>query len=199
MERRTIKVTNNKSEILKSIKTGEHNKALSYLYETTLKKVRQYIMKNKGSKDDANDIFQDSVIIFFNQVRSNKFDEKYDIDAFIFSVSRNLWIDKIRRDSKMVNYEFPDQFQNESDNKNHLDDLITKEKSSAMHAVFSKLDEKCKKILSYVIYDKLSMKQICEKMGYSSEDVAKTNHYRCKQALTKIVKNDIDLVNLLRN
>jgi RNA polymerase sigma factor (sigma-70 family) len=192
-------VANNKSEILKCIKSGEHNKALSYLYETTLKKVRQYIMKNKGSKDDANDIFQDSVIIFFNQVRNNKFDEKYDIDAFIFSVSRNLWIDKIRRDSKMVNYEFPDQFKNESDNKNHLDDLITKEKSSAMHTVFNKLDEKCKKILSYVIYDKLSMKQICEKMGYSSEDVAKTNHYRCKQALTKIVKNDIDLVNLLRN
>ena len=154
MECRTIKVANNKSEILKSIKSGEQNKALSYLYETTLKKVRQYIMKNKGSKDDANDIFQDSVIIFFNQVRSNKFDEKYDIDAFIFSVSRNLWIDKIRRDSKMVNYEFPDQFKNESDNKNHLDDLITKEKSSAMHTVFNKLDEKCKKILSYVIYDK---------------------------------------------
>jgi RNA polymerase sigma factor (sigma-70 family) len=192
-------VANNKSEILNSIKSGEHNKALSYLYETTLKKVRQYIMKNKGSKDDANDIFQDSVIIFFNQVRSNKFDEKYDIDAFIFSVSRNLWIDKIRRDSKMINYEFPDQFQNETDNINYLDDLISKEKSSAMHTVFNKLDEKCKKILSYVIYDKLSMKQICEKMGYSSEDVAKTNHYRCKQALTKIVKNDIDLVNLLRN
>lgn len=192
-------MSDNKAEILKAIKSGEHNKVLSFLYDSPLKKVRQYVMKNNGTKDDANDIFQDAVIIFFNQVRNNKFEEKYDIDGYIFSISRNLWIDKIRRDSKMVNYEYPDQYKDESDHTNHLDDLISKEKSNAMGIVFKKLDDKCQKILTYVIYEKMSMKQICEKMGYSSEDVAKTNHYRCKQALTKIVKSDIGLVNLLKN
>jgi hypothetical protein len=36
-------------------------------------------------------------------------------------------------------------------------------------------------------------------MGYSSEDVAKTNHYRCKQYLTKLVKNDTELISLFKN
>ena len=59
--------------------------------------------------------------------------------------------------------------------------------------------EKCRKILLYVIYEKLNMKEISERMGYNNENVAKSNHYRCKQYLSKMVKEDKELLNLLRN
>lgn len=185
--------------IIESIRTGGHSVALQYLYDVSLKKVRHYITSNNGSKEDANDIFQDTVIILFNQIRSDKFNEGSSIDAFMYSVARNLWIDKVRRDKKMSHYDSPDEFASLSDDQNQLDELITKEKSAAMKAVFEKLDEKCRKILSYVIYEKRSMKEIAELMGYSSDDVAKTNHYRCKSYLTKIVKSDTSLIKLLRN
>jgi RNA polymerase sigma factor (sigma-70 family) len=186
--------------IIESIRTGAHNVALEYLYDISLKKVRQYIIKNNGNKDDANDIFQDAVIILFNQIRLNKFNESYSIDAFIYSVARNLWIDKVRRDKKFSNYDSPDQFNSISDDSSgQLNDLIQKEKSQAMKMIFDQLDEKCQKILTYVIYEKRSMKEIKVMMGYSSEDVAKTNHYRCKQYLTKLVKSNPSLVNLLRH
>jgi len=187
------------TKILHSIKTGEHSKVLSYLYETTLRKVRQYILKNNGSKDDANDIFQDAVVILFTQVRADKFNPSYSIDAFIYSVARNLWIDKSRRDKRFTNYDSTQQIDYISDDNSHLDNLIETEKTNAMSLVFNQLDEKCKKILSYVIYEKLSMREIKDKMGYTSEDVAKTNHYRCKQYLSKIVKSSPELVKLLRH
>jgi RNA polymerase sigma factor (sigma-70 family) len=185
--------------IIESIRTGAQSVALQYLYDVSLKKVRHYITSNNGSKEDANDIFQDTVIVLFNQIRSNKFNEASSIDAFMYSVARNLWIDKVRRDKKMTRYDSPDQFASISDNQNLLDDLIKKEKSAAMKQVFDKLDEKCQKILSYVIYEKRSMKEIAELMGYNSDDVAKTNHYRCKGYLTKLVKSDPSLIKLLRN
>ena len=185
--------------IIESIRTGAHSVALQYLYDVSLKKVRHYIVSNNGSKEDANDIFQDTVIVLFNQIRSDKFNTSNSIDAFIYTVARNLWIDKVRRDKKMTHYDSPDEFASLTDNHNLLDDLIKKEKSAAMKEVFEKLDEKCRKILSYVIYEKRSMKEIAELMGYSSDDVAKTNHYRCKGYLTKLVKSDPSLVKLLRN
>lgn len=187
------------TKILHSIKTGEHSKVLSYLYETTLRKVRQYILKNNGSKDDANDIFQDAVVILFTQVRADKFNTSFSIDAFIYSVARNLWIDKSRRDKRFTNYDSTQQIDYISDDNSHLDNLIETEKTNAMSLVFNQLDDKCKKILSYVIYEKLSMREIKDKMGYTSEDVAKTNHYRCKQYLSKIVKSSPELVKLLRH
>lgn len=193
------KVVQKDKEILDCIRTRNNNKALSYLYEESLVKVRQYILKNSGTKDDANDIFQDAVIILFNQVRQDKFNEAYSIDSFIYSVSRNLWIDKVRREKKFSSYESPEQFASISDEGDHLDDLISKEKTMAMKNVFNKLDEKCKQILNYVIHDKYSMKEIKEKMGYSSENVAKTTHYRCKQYLKELVKSNPVLVTLLRS
>lgn len=186
-------------EILDCIRTGNNNGALSYLYTESLAKVRQYILKNSGTKDDANDIFQDAVIILFNQVRLNKFNETYSIDSFMYSVSRNLWIDKVRREKKFTAYESPEQFAAISGDLDHLDDLISKEKTQAMKQVFNKLDEKCRQILNYVIHDKYSMKEIKEKMGYTSENVAKTTHYRCKQYLKELVKSNPALITLLKS
>ena len=187
------------SMIIQSIRSGAHSAALQYLYDVSLKKVRGYILKNSGSKEDANDIFQDSVIILFNQIRLNKFNESNSIDGFIFSISKNLWIDKVRRDKKFTNYDSPDQFNVISDSTNLLEDLISKEKTQAMKEVFNLLDEKCQKILTYVIFEKRSMKEVSTLMNYSSDDVAKTNHYRCKQYLSKLVKSNPRLVNLLSN
>lgn len=185
--------------IIESIRKGANNVALEYLYDISLKKVRQYILKNNGSKDDASDIFQDAVIVLFNHIRLNKFNEAYSIDAFIYSVARNLWIDKVRRDKKFTKYDSPDDYAAIASDTNELDSLIQKEKSAAMKTVFNLLDEKCQNILTYVIYEKRSMKEIKDLMGYSSEDVAKTNHYRCKQYLTRLVKSNPSLVDLLRN
>ena len=189
----------NETEILNCIRSGEHTNVLSYLYETTLKKVRHYILKNNGSKDDANDIFQDAVVILITQIRTNKFNETFAIDAFVYSVARNLWIDKKRKEKNTTHYDTIDQIDYKNHEKSHLDCLIDKEKTKAMKLVYNQLEDKCKKIISYVLIDKLSMKEIKEKMNFSSEDVAKTNHYRCKQYLTKLVKSNLELVELLRN
>lgn len=184
--------------IVESIKNGKNDKVLSYLYERTLGKVRRHILKNNGSAEEANDIFQDAVIIFFHQVKQNKFLPGQEVDGFIFTVARNLWVDRIRREKRKVNTDFNGDHPH-SEHGDYLKDLISKEKTSAMQKAFLKLDEKCRKILHFAVYDKLSMKEISEKMGYSSENVAKTNHYRCKQYLSRIVKEDVELLNLLKN
>lgn len=192
-------MTEQEKKIIQSIQTGANSVALNYLYDISLKKVRQYILKNNGTKEDANDVFQDAVIVLFNQIRFDKFNENHSIDAFIYSVSRNLWIDKVRRSKKFTSYDSNSEYLNHSNDSDHLEDLIQKEKSSAMQQVFKMLDEKCQKILTFVIYEKRTMKEIKDLMGYSSDDVAKTNHYRCKQYLAKLVKSNTQLIDLLKN
>ncbi len=197
---RIVYITMSKErKIIDSIKSGEHRHALDYLYESPLRKVRTYILKNNGSKEDAKDIFQDAVIVLFNYIRENKFDTTQSLEGFIYSVARNLWIDKVRKDNRLS--KDVDVYNIEINNEaiNQLDQLVNNEKSIAMSKIFNQLDEKCKKILSYVIYHKLTMKEIKDKMGYANEDVAKSNHYRCKQYLSKLVKSDPEIYNTLKN
>jgi len=184
-------------KIIECIKNRQNEKALSYLYSHTLKKVRSYIIYNSGSTDDANDIFQDAVIIFFKAVIENKFDTKCDVDAFIFTISRNLWINNAKRKQKLVHNDIQN-YPELTDYEDHLENLISRETLQAIDLAYSKLEETCRKVLRFVAYEKLSMKEIKEKMGYTSENVAKTTHYRCKQSLFKIIKSDKNLLNALR-
>ncbi|MCR6639477.1 MAG: sigma-70 family RNA polymerase sigma factor [Sporocytophaga sp.] len=186
----------NDKEILKAIRTGDNESVLSNLYKDVLPHIKKYIISNSGSYEDAKDIFQDTVVIFYNQVKLNRFDERKEIGAFMYSVARNLWINKAKRDNKLVNTaEFDDS---EEDGMDVLADMITAEKAKAIEDLMERVGEECKKLLMYTIYDKISLKEIAVKMGYSSDQVAKTYSYRCRQKLFNLVKDNSYIISLFK-
>lgn len=184
-------------KIIECIKNRQNEKALSYLYSHTLKKVQRYILNNSGSQDEANDIFQDAVIIFFKSVIANKFEHTLSVDAYIFAISKNLWINTAKRKRNLVHVDIEDQHLT-AETTSQLDNMITKEKRGALDIAYSKLDEACRKLLGLVAYEKLSMKELQVQMNLTSENAAKTMHYRCKQAFHKIIKENSDLLNILK-
>jgi RNA polymerase sigma factor (sigma-70 family) len=183
-------------EIIKAINTGNNTLVLNYLYKEILPRIKKMILKNNGTNDDAKDIFQDTVLIFYNQVKLNKFNEDKDIGGFMDAVARNLWINKAKRANKFVQVNDTEIW--EGSESDALDDLISKEKAEAIEDVMNQIGEECKKLLKYTIYEKMSLKEIAVKMGYSSEGVAKTYNYRCKQKLVSLVKDNPYIISLFK-
>lgn len=189
---------NKQKEILQCILTGNDDRALAYLYKDILPKVRTHILKNSGSKEEADDLFQDAVIIFFQKVKEGQFNENHDVGGFIYTICKNLWINVSKR--KKVNQKYVDHSVNShKQDDNQLDQVINKEKENAMHELFSFLDERCRQLMKSIIYDRKSMAEICEELGYKNEKVAKASKYRCNQALIKIAKDNMELINSIRN
>lgn len=175
-------------EMIHGILNDEDDKVLSMLYAEVLPNVEKFICKNNGSVDEAHDIFQDAIIIFYKQVKNRKFDEKYKIAGFLYSVSRNLWINRAKRMQRQVELSDKESYIQVDDDV--LGDIITDERIALINELLGKIGENCKEILMYSVYKKLSMKEICEVMGYSSENTAKTRNYKCKQKLIKLVKDN---------
>jgi DNA-directed RNA polymerase specialized sigma24 family protein len=94
-------VIHSDKEILGAIGKGD-DRVLEHLYKQVLPKVKSYIARNSGNNEDARDIFQDAVVIFYKYVKTGKFDVQHDIAGFIFSVSKNLWINSAKRKNKVV-------------------------------------------------------------------------------------------------
>ena len=63
--------------------------------------------------------------------------------------------------------------------------IYSEERRNLMTKIFEMMDDNCRKIIEYVIFDNLSMREIAQKLNYTSEDVAKSTHYRCRQKLAK--------------
>jgi RNA polymerase sigma factor (sigma-70 family) len=182
-------------EIISAIKKGEDDRVLPHLYKVVLPKVRYYINKNKGNEDEAKDIFQDAVIIFYKKVKNDQFHENQNITSFICLVSKNLWINRVKKMNRNIEFPENESFISEDD---LLENLISEEKKNAITQLLSEIGEECKKLLKYSVYENKSMKEICRLMGYSNENVAKTYNYRCKQKLIQLVMKNKEIVNLLK-
>jgi RNA polymerase sigma factor (sigma-70 family) len=183
-------------EILNSIRIGKEEKALAFLYKKILPKIKHYIITNSGDEQEAFDIFQDALLIFYKQVKTDKFKEEYEIAGFIYSVGRNLWINRVKQKNR--NISLPESSSFIESEGNMLESLITKEREAFVLNMLSDLGERCKELLLYSIFHKFSMKEICEKMGFSTENAAKTRNYKCKQKLVELVKNNPSIKDLLR-
>jgi len=178
---------NTEKEILECIKHGKNSEVLKYLYKEIMPNIKQYILKNSGTIDDAFDIFQDGVIIFYKYVLAGKFKEEYNISGFIYTVCRNLWINKVKHEKLLTRIDSNREVSDYS--KDILDYLITKEREAMVKKYMEKLGEKCRKLLSYIFYYQLTTKELCEKMGYSNTDILKTKKYKCKKRLMELIKN----------
>ena len=184
------------SEILEAIKNGDDNRVLAYLYRKVLPKVKHFILSNSGDSDEANDIFQDAVLIFYKQVKLERFNPQYEIAGFIYSVSRNLWINYIKRKNKQT--ELTEGYHQRPEEQSFLDDLITKEREKNVMDVLNRLGDRCRELLILSVFQKMTMKEIAEKMGFSNENSAKTRNYKCKQNLITLIEENPSLKVLLK-
>lgn len=189
------------AEVLAAIRSGNEHHVLDYLYRSLRSRVRQYILNNNGNDDEAADIFQEAIIAFYKQVKLGKYDERYEIGGFVYSVARNLWINRTRRLSKQS--ALPEQLDSSDwvatgTEADVSDRIISQEREQFILSLFEGLGERCKDLLVQTIFHNLSMKEIAATLGFATEDAAKTKHYKCKQRLIAQVKDNTYVLNTLK-
>src|ERR1700759_2767217 len=95
-------------ELLIELKRKEKlNDAISFMYQEYYGLLESYILNNKGSKEDAADIIQETMVAFIEIVEQDKFRGDASIKSFLYSVTRNLWLSELRK-------------RNSADNRNRI-------------------------------------------------------------------------------
>lgn len=175
-------------EIIDAIKGGDSDAVLRFLYTSMQPKLSKWIIQNNGSEAEAQDIFQDAVLSFYEYVLNGKFDASKSVNGFIYSVGRNMWINRAKQKNKVVSgAEFIESV--EGENYEELN-VYKEENPEQIDALLTKLGERCKELLTYTIFYNMKMVDIASKMGFSNPNTAKTKNYKCKKRLMKIIKED---------
>lgn len=125
------------------------------------------------------------MVILCKQIKMGKFDSKYEVSGFLYSVCRNLWINKVKKENRMV--PLPDHVES-FESYDFTNDIITDQKSKVLKELIARLGEKCFKLLQLSIYNNLTGNEICEMMGFTSVDAVKTQKYKCKHKLIEILE-----------
>jgi len=179
------------TEIIAAIKAGNATQELQYLYDTTQRKIRKYIVQNNGSGEEAQDVFQDSILTFFQHVLRGKFDQTKSIDGFLYSIARNQWINRAKKMQKQVSGSTNTayMFKNTASN-DYLSQKLSEERAEKVQSLLEQVGGRCKELLTYTVFYKMRMEEVAEKMELSGANAAKTQNYKCKQKLIQLIKDN---------
>ncbi len=174
-------------EIIKGIQS-QNNDVLLYVYRKNLRSVRYYIEKNSGSTKDAEDIFQDALVLMYHKIREGTLELTSSFHTYLFSIVKLHWLKQLnQRERRKTDYEECDKFVN--DNEGLLEDLIQAERKAVFIRHFNELTTDCQKIIKLFLKG-LMISEITKLMGFNSEQHTKNRRFRCKKVLIEKILQD---------
>lgn len=169
------------SAIIEAIKAGSE-KIIFQLYETYRNEFVSWAIRNhQVSIEEAKDVFQESVVGLYKNVKAGKTDKlDVTIKTYLFSIGKNIILNTLKRNGiKAKAYEHfsegHDNGINEHYEQVHLVDLVKR--------LYRAMGSPCKEILEMYYEKGFDMESIASRVGYKNADVAKKKKYECLKTL----------------
>ena len=173
-------------DIIEGIKKHDSN-VLTFIYNKYYSEIRQFVLRNSGKEEDAQDVFQESIIVLYRQLKKKKLVLTCTISTYIFSLSKYIWLNQLNRRKPDVNSEYDIDENIEYDDE--FERIVAEnEKYKLYQFHFQKLPKECQKLLK-LHFDNKSIKEVAHEMEFT-ENYAKKRKYTCKKLLIKNVIND---------
>lgn len=170
---------------LKSINTRDNDDAFSELYREMFPKVLNYVQKNRGGFDQAEDIFQEALMAFFKMARRDRLPQEIKVEAYFFTIAKNLWLKQLNKRKAISELSEKEHAIGEQDYG--IQAIFTDERRALLELLMKKLGERCYQVLTLYYFEKNSMKEIAQIMGFASSDVSKNRKSDCLKKLKSIV------------
>lgn len=185
-------------ELIEEIKTGHissSQKAMRHLYKTCYPMTENMVRNNKGSIADAQDIFQDAMIVVYNRIKQEDFSISSKISTYTFGISRNLWLKNLRDNKKSSNN--LDINEMHIDSSERIDEALEfSEQQIMLGKLLMKSGQKCFELLKAFYFEKLRVKKIAELQNYSSEQIVKNQKVRCIKKIRALMQSNHEYIEL---
>ncbi len=182
-------------EIIEHIKNKNNEKAFLALYRH-LPMIRKMILSNNGQAADAEDIYQEALIILCTKIRTSDFKLTSQLSTYLYSVCRFLWKDELKKRNKLPSVNFETGIDRAEEND--LEELAAKESQTKLaEKIVSELGDRCKELLLLFYTSNMKLKEIAAKMGYSSENTAKNQKYKCLESAKKNLKESTQTLSVI--
>lgn len=157
---------------------------LEKIYAKNFIGVEKYILKNKGTKTDALDIFQEALLILYTGLKNGDL-KIIAFDSYLFFTCKNLWIKKVTKNKVTEN----DLSTLVSDEVNINTFEIKERQWILFEEKFNLLKEDCSAILKLIL-QKTPYEAVFKKLNLPNENAARQKVFKCKKKLFKMIKND---------
>jgi RNA polymerase sigma factor (sigma-70 family) len=179
------------NQIIEEIRRGGQIQ-LGLVYEKHRSEFLHWICREYScSIDDGKDIYQVSVLIFHDNVKSGKLEHLVSsIKTYLFGIGKNVVKENMRKAKRQTS------INQEKWLKEYLIDdpevsPVEEDVFSTAKKALEKLGQPCQKLIELFYYEKKSMEEISLILNYKNAETAKNQKCKCMVRLRKLFEHEI--------
>lgn len=180
---------------VEGIRVGKSS-ILDSIYEHFFPKIRRFIIQHSGTSEDAKDIFQEALLVIYNNALSKDFKLTCAFGTYLYAICRNIWFYQIRR--KKIQIKVHEEEDTLVDPEELEDSLIWLERYKIYQRQFQNISDQCQALLQAYLSGE-DMLSIAKQFGFASVAYARKRKFKCKEQLILKIEEDEDFKKLPTN
>ncbi len=174
--------------LINDLKSG-NNFTYGELYRSYYPSVLRFIRSNSGNIADAEDTFQEALIVLVQKLEQDDFQLTASLKTYLMAITKNLWFKKLR------NRHFELQLEQITEEKfqNEIALAIEQEKSylDKLKAYMTKISSHCNRLINAMFFDGKSIEEVQSEYGYSTRHNAINQKHKCINQIRKVKEADL--------
>lgn len=164
------------------------NAAYQLLYTFYYPAIERFVKRNSGTEADAQDVFQETIIVLLDKVPKQDFILTSSIKTYIFAVASNIWLKRLR-DSRHItllteDYELEDLTLAEWERKENS--MIRR---NILQRIMHKVSKHCVIFLTKTFLHGVTREKLVEEMGYKNTHTFDNQKYKCLEQARKTIQS----------
>ncbi|MDW7691954.1 sigma-70 family RNA polymerase sigma factor [Flammeovirgaceae bacterium SG7u.111] len=151
---------------------------LTEWYTEVFPSVCSYLHKRGGDLEEAKELFQEALILYYEKRVDNTFQPEVSDKAYLVGIVKNLWLKSHEKKKAIIGLENI-EWEGEEEAKPLTEKLLLFLRQSG---------QKCMDLLQSFYYERLNMKDVATRFGYSSERSATVQKFKCLEKVRDNVK-----------
>ncbi|WP_347160248.1 RNA polymerase sigma factor [Pontibacter chitinilyticus] len=163
---------------LREALVNDRERTLEKLYGKAYPMVLHYVYQHHGTADDAQDLLQEAIILFYEKVVHGQLTLTAAATTYLMAVCKNLWRRELEKRSRQqeLSPEIGEQLKEE---------VQAEQPDYALAPFVAQLGEKCQAMLVAVYYLGQRMEQVAREHQYRTVRSATVQKYKCLERLRK--------------
>lgn len=188
----------NQEETIERIRSGGQ-KELGMIYAEYREEFLGWISREyQCSSDDSKDIYQMTILIFHDNIKKGKLEHLVSsVKTYLFGIGKNIARETLRREKRHVPIS----------QERYLKETLIDEPSSSLDddsltiakSALEKLGQPCQRLIELFYYEKKSMTDITDALGYKNPETAKNQKCKCMARLRKLFEQEQEKKSIVIN
>ena len=160
--------------------------AFIYLYDTFYPLLARYIQQHGGTKEDAEDFFQETIIVFMRNIKKDSFQLSSSLKTYLYAINKNLWLKNLRTGKPVASIEEHEEVLSEQDFQ-AVEEYRLKEQQQEgwLHELVNKVSQHCIILITRIFFKNNDSDVIIQELGYRNAHSFNNQKYKCLLQLRK--------------